>query len=175
MTTPQDSLVGSAPTQGRMVSVVIWRWVRLLRRRWRWFYFLPHSAERDLWAKTLRKLRTDDFGCAVAKNLTAFYPIKPNAAGNQDAGRRTTNLEGRTRMKTSTETATAHAAGSGGLLGTTRFLRWIPSMLLFWTAGLAQGTAIASPEVSSAGVLFASAFATGCFCLAAILSPSRYA
>lgn len=86
MTTPQDSLVGAAPTQGRMVSVVLWRWVRLLRRYWRWLYFFPHSAERDLRAKTLRRLRTDDFGRAVAKNLTAFYPIKPNGANEPTTG-----------------------------------------------------------------------------------------
>jgi len=62
-----------------------------VRRAWRWLYFFPRSAERDLRAKTLRQLRNDDFGRAVARNLTAFYPIKPNL-GSQPRGQNADKL-----------------------------------------------------------------------------------
>ncbi len=84
---PDDSTPANSLRPARKVSAVViglWRFVRLLRRHWRWFYFLPNSAERDLRAKTLRELRTDDFGRAVAKNLNAFYPCKPNAEVSHD-------------------------------------------------------------------------------------------
>jgi len=46
----------------------------------------------------------------------------------------------------------------------------MPSMLLFWIAGLAQGLAIATPGHEWA-MIPVSIFATACFALAAIIAP----
>lgn len=51
-----------------------------------------------------------------------------------------------------------------------RYLRWVPSLLLFWAAGLVQGIAVADTTVP---VTIASTIATACFVLAAWVAPRR--
>lgn len=55
-----------------------------------------------------------------------------------------------------------------------RLLRFLPSALLFWAAGMVQGVAIAWADAPSWAIAIASLVATACFTFAGALIPSRF-